>query len=209
MIPLTEWKYYLTGEFLAYCKSDLFEFSPVVFFDFQEELGAPYKVEAVIILETLLDDLHLGQMFCIGLGSIDQPFRLYIGRLWQFRYEGSTSETISAYNYEKPQHVYRIWIYHSLATLGNDIRFHIWELQTKTQIINEILTLHNIQTISFLQDDPIIYETNTQYKESSLNYILRLMQEKGIFGYFQMDQCICEDLATPLDYHFEKFLDYE
>lgn len=205
MLSLTDWKYYLDGEFFAYCKSPIFiGHMPVVSFDVKEELGNSYEIEAVIILDRLLRKEDLGALFCVGLGGAEAPFRVYVGNLWQFRYEDASQEAAGEYSYTQNQHIYRIWVYHSLATLGSDIRFHIWEKQTKRQIINELLKINTIRNRSHLIDDGIVLDTNTQYNESSLDYLIRLIQEIGLVAHFDTQRCISKDVEeSSIRYHFD------
>ncbi len=200
-----DWQYYLDGEYLAYCMAETLwdDYVPVLYFDIQDELFEPYKIEAVIVLNGPLDDDDLGDKLCIGLGSRDKAVRVFVGNLWKFKYEGGSQLSGSNFGNTQMQYIYRIWLAHPLENLRKEVLFQISEGQTKRQIITNYLNNASITYQSNLVDDNVVCETNTQYNESTLDYIIRLMQEVGVTARFDSDDYTADDISAGVDYTFD------
>jgi len=210
----TSWQYYLDGEYLAYCQGSSWNgFVPVLYFDITEQLFEPYKIEAVIVLAGPLSDDDLGDTLCIGLGSQAQAVRIFVGYLWQFRYEGGSQQSDDVTGATTVQYIYRVWLRHPLANLGIEILYQIEEGESKSTIITNRLSNANIDTTSNLVGDDPVCNTNTQYGETTLDYIIRLMQECGFIAWFDSSDFIAtnfdpSDSSSGVDYTTDTFPSY-
>jgi type VI secretion system VgrG family protein len=194
--------------------SALTEFSgnsyfPVIAFDMKYKIFEPYVIEANLILQAQLSKQDLGCSIKIWLQISDEPFT-HSGVIGKFQLQGvldlnqehSSSLADNSYTegteneaqYAQSQtgglgdfptkYIYKIWVYPSLWKLKFEKQFRIFQNQTRFQIVCQILAESNIIFSPLAKDEGQICQTNTQYNETTLDYITRLLQEDGIFAYF-------------------------
>lgn len=195
------WQYYLTGEFLAHAQSEFWEgVAPVIYFKIEDRIFEPYEIEAVIALTGELDKSNLGGIVAINFGSKATILRSFVGVLGKFTLEGTTLQTISLTDTSIQQYVYRVWVYPSLWTLGFDRQFNIAQQQSRADIAIGLLTTRAINTSSQITDTTAVCDTNTQYDESTLDYIVRLLQEDGVVAFFDYTDYIgdVDDSVVPI-----------
>jgi|GEM_PF-2722311 len=202
------WKYYLDGHYLAHAQCSLWDNQsmPVLFLKVKEQLYEPYEIEAVVVLEASennpsfqgnLDQTMLGQTICIGLGGSDTAFRIFSGVLGKFQYEGLTSQD-SLDNTIILQYIYRIWVYPPLWNLKFDSKIRIFSEMEKRDIISKVLSDNSIEVISQMVDTGITQEMSAQYHETTLDYIIRLMQECGVVAFFDTGPFIAAKDSTVI-----------
>jgi uncharacterized protein involved in type VI secretion and phage assembly len=180
------WKHYKEEAF-AYASSSVWEGdAPVLEAVITEQLMWPYKIVAKIVLTTPLTKPDLGMNVCISCGSSSAPFRIFVGTLFQFEYIGSASST-AIQRPEIEQLIYEIELLHPLQKLAYETKYKIFQNKTHQEIIENVFDNADIDYISNLFDSEEADETNTQYNEVTLNFIIRLLQEKGYLGYFNLD----------------------
>ena len=223
-----DWQQYLDGSFLSYASSEIWNVDdvpvPVLFFNIKEKLFEPYRIEAVIVINQVLDNTCLGQPLCIGLGGSNAALRIFSGILFSFQFEGVSvppSDGDDDNGDITVQYIYRIIAYPSLQTLGYDSQLRIFENTEKRKIVTQLLSNATIEFNSNLvmqnqseqnsnssSSNPTPNTVSTQYNEKTLDYIVRLLQECGVIAYFDASDYICDDPDEGVEYDTSS-LDYQ
>lgn len=193
------WQQYLTGEYISFATASFWnDKAPVLYFNVVDKIYESYMIEAVIVLNGPIYNSDLGETICIGLGTSDEAVRTFVGIMTKMRYEGSTqrksaasndeeedsSSSIFSSNSQNLQYIYRIWLESPLAKLRYETKYYIEQNETRRAIITDRLNNALIDTTPVLIDDDLPMPTNTQYGETTYDYVIRLMQEAGVIGYF-------------------------
>ncbi len=185
MTTIVDWKYYLAGKSFAYLwiqghKTSFY----LIETEIEEKMMYPYKIIVKAVLDNHLTSEYLGKKVCVSLGGEDRPFRNFPGMIFKFEYI-STKES---------QIIYQIEIYHSLFKLNFEEQIRIFQNKSSKQIIAEILSKANFRYNFLALDKESAEDTNTQYNEKTLNYIIRLMQQKGYYGFLDSDSYCADDI---------------
>lgn len=172
------WQAFLDREFSAFAKSQAWgdTLFPVIHMSAHEKILAPYDVQALVVLDnkTLDPKKGLGKSVKLQIGDKKKPLRFFVGDLVRYEYQGSFDK----------QHIYKIWLAPALWKLSLDSKFRIFQDKKKREIIKSVLGDAGIQITSKLLEKGNKIETDTQYNETTLDYVTRLLEEEGLVAYF-------------------------
>jgi len=153
----------------------------VVDFTSREEISAPFQVHLTLASE---DDLHFDAVVSKeGLLTVmgDRLERHFHGIVSEFTQSGMQGRF----------HLYRATLVPSLWTLSLRHNCRIFQTKTVQDIVQQILEEAGIPSDRFafrLQNAPQPREYCVQYRETDLNFISRLLEEEGIFYFFEHDR---------------------
>lgn len=146
--------------------------------DGEERLGRPFVVQATIISPLELDLYpHLGKP--AGLAVLED------GELLR-RFHGLV--TAGEYVEEKPDgHHYRLRIEPWTYYLAQNRQMAIFQDRTAVEIIKEVIEGAGIQDVDYtrLSKPRITRGYTVQYRESDFDFVSRLMEEEGIYYFFE------------------------
>lgn len=157
----------------------------VVRFNGTEQISEPFhfNLELAVAKDTIIDfDSIIGKSAVLTLYGAESTEERYISGIVSSFVQSNTGVRYTHYYAEL---VPTIWL------LSQKKQSQIFQNKTVPKIIEEVLTKGSIPADRFkfsLQGsyEPRIY--CTQYRESDLNFISRLMEEEGIFYYFEHTQ---------------------
>ena len=150
----------------------------VVDFTATESISSPYRVELTLASEDELGfDAALGKAALLTIASQDAD-RYFHGIINQFTQVGISGR----FNVYRASMVPSLW----LLSLEQDCR--IFQDMSVPDIVGAILQDRRISTEGFVFRLQGQYEPRTycvQYRETDLNFISRLLEEEGIFYFFE------------------------
>ncbi len=147
-------------------------------FEGAEGLGQlfEYRVGALSLKENYDLDSLIGKTCCVRIKTVDKLDRYFNGVLTEANYTGGQFDL---YGY---QFVLRPWLY--LLSKTSDCR--IFSNMTAPNIIKKVFTDRGFTDFEDkLQDSYPEVTYITQYRETDLNFVCRLMEEFGIYYYFE------------------------
>jgi type VI secretion system secreted protein VgrG len=145
-----------------------------------EELGRPFQIDLEVTSENPKGDMVglLGASVCITFQQPGKPDRIFNARLTRLLYQGLKA---GAYSY---QLVLRPWIW--LLSQAQDCR--IFQNMSAFKIIREVFSSANYSDVRDERRNgsgDTVLEFCVQYRETSLDFVTRLMEEFGIYYYFE------------------------
>jgi len=170
-------------------------------FSAQETMSQLFSISAstyTIGTRISLDDL-IGQQVCITLRSADGtliplPDRYFNGVVSYIECSGTRT---SASDVSEDYIDYHLTIQPTVAFMKKRINSRIFQNKSVIEIISDLFGQHNVafkdNTISTYPK----YEYCVQYQESDLDFVTRLLQQEGIFYYF--DHSPSAHVLTLLD----------
>ncbi|WP_010187916.1 type VI secretion system Vgr family protein [Sphingomonas sp. PAMC 26605] len=151
--------------------------SKLIRFTSSERMGELFSIEAEIITEGRVDMLlSLGKPAKIEVFELEESVRFFHGMLVEAHYLGGEDQ---GFHYRL---VIRPWLY----LLGQNRAYRIFEDRTAVDIVREVLEDYSRQVdYSRLSGRHLSIPYCTQYRESDLNFVLRLLQRDGIYFFFR------------------------
>lgn len=146
-------------------------------FTSSERLGELFTIEAEIVTEERVDMLpSLGKTAKIEVFELEASVRFFHGVLVEAHYIAGEDQ---GFHYRL---VLRPWLH----LLGHNRAYRIFEDRTAVDIVREVLQDHSRQVdYSRLSGRYLPIPYCTQYRESDLNFVLRLLQREGIYFFFR------------------------
>ncbi|CAN5421310.1 type VI secretion system spike protein VgrG1b [soil metagenome] len=148
-----------------------------------EELGRPFEfvIEAVSEDATLDPYEILGELITVELELADESMRHFNGHVTDFGLLGEVGSS-SVYHY---QLVVRPWLW--MLTRTSDCR--IFQTQSIPDILKEVFAAYDVAVF----DDQLTgtyspWEYCVQYRETDFNFVSRLMEQEGIYYYFEHEE---------------------
>ncbi|CAN5907505.1 type VI secretion system spike protein VgrG1b [soil metagenome] len=148
-----------------------------------EELGRPFEfaIEAVSEDATLDPYEILGKLVTVELELADESLRYFNGHVTDFGLLGEVGSS-SVYHY---QLVVRPWLW--MLTRSSDCR--IFQTKSIPDILKEVFAAYDVAVF----DDQLTgtyspWEYCVQYRETDFNFVSRLMEQEGIYYYFEHDE---------------------
>lgn len=160
----------------------------------QERLGQPFTVTASIISPLELDlQPHLGKPVALAVLEDGELLRRFHGLL-----------TTGEYLKESPSgHHYRLTIQPWTYYLGQNRQMAIFQDKTAVEIIKQVFEEAGVQDVDYtrLVRPRVTRGYTVQYRESDFAFASRLMEEEGIYYFFQHDadrhvMVLCESPAS-------------
>lgn len=151
----------------------------------QEEISQPYCY--VVDLQSQQLDIaikdYVGTKIAVEFNSGDQ-LRYFSGIV------GEIEQGLTINDDDRPTAQYRLKIYPSLWLLKFTQDCQIFQNHSAIQIIKQVLEDNGVERISdkTATCGQTVREYCVQYRESSFNFISRLMEEEGIFYYFEHNE---------------------
>ena len=145
-----------------------------------DELGRPFEIDVDVttkVAKTDLTDL-LGTLVSITFTQPSKPDRNFNGCLTRVRYTGASG---GAYRYRL---ALRPWIW--LLSRTQDCK--IFQKQSAFDIINSVLKTVKYSSVEdkrTLSSGSVVLDYCVQYRETSLDFVTRLMEQYGIYYYFE------------------------
>ncbi len=144
-------------------------------------LNQPGRVDAKVAFpeETKLSSL-LGQPAELVIGSHEGQTRRFRGVIEEVAVEGTPSEELES----RVAPVHELSIVSTLGLLERSVDSRIFQEKTTQEIVTEVLDLHGLSNLEWNLTGS--YPTRiycTQYNESALHFIGRLLEEDGIYFY--------------------------
>jgi len=144
-------------------------------FSVSEKVSAPYTIELETLYKGMVDaNALLGQPITIKV-KLDNGERYFHGIVNQLEI-GDESERFRLYRLVA---VPTLW----LLTLIKD--FDVFENKNAPDIIKQVLSKAGIQNRFDLTKDYTIRDHCVQFRETTFNFISRIMEEEGIFYFFE------------------------
>ena len=142
------------------------------------DLGRPFKIEATLLTKDDIDSkmeslLGKGMSLRIALHN-QEGHRYFHGLVAQIQYEGSEGDR---YRY---QAILRPWVWFLKHTSDN----RIFQEMTAVEIIKKIFEKHGRSASDSLTRSYEQREYCVQYGETDFDFVSRLMEEEGIYYYF-------------------------
>ncbi|MGC1302606.1 MAG: type VI secretion system tip protein TssI/VgrG [Caulobacteraceae bacterium] len=152
----------------------------LVRFESSERLSESFEITADIVLQDKVDFLpHLGAPALITVYELDQPVRYFHGLVMEAHF---ALQSDAGYAYRL---VLRPWTH----LLGHNRGYRIFENQAAPEIIKTVLEKQSVHVdYSGLTGQYLPWPYCTQYRESDLHFISRLMEREGIYYYFRHEQ---------------------
>ncbi len=151
-------------------------------FSAHEEIGEPYRVDIMVETpqgESAVDlKKAVGQPASVTLEKDHREFA-FAGVIRRIEHLGCTPLLA---------HVYRIRIVHPLALLDQGRRCRIFRQMSVTDIIRSVLSDAEITVSMSVNGSYGVRPHVLQYQESDLDFIDRLMEQEGLFSFFQFDE---------------------
>jgi len=156
---------------------DLGTTTKLVRFTASERMGEVFTIEAEIITDERLDMLpHLGTAAKIEVFEQEASVRFFHGVLVEAHYLAGEDQ---GFHYTL---VLRPWLH----LLGYNRAYRIFEDRTAVDIVREVLEDYSGQIdYSRLSGRYLPIPYCTQYRESDLNFVLRLLEREGIYFFFR------------------------
>ncbi|SDA24739.1 type VI secretion system Vgr family protein [Sphingomonas sp. NFR15] len=146
-------------------------------FTAHERMGELFTIKAEIVTEERVDMLpSLGKTVKIEVFELEASVRFFHGVLVEAHYIGGEDQ---GYHY---QLALRPWLH----LLGHNRAYRIFEDRTAVDIVREVLEDYSRYVdYSRLSGRYLPIPYCTQYRESDLNFVLRLLQREGIYFFFR------------------------
>ncbi|WP_340608887.1 type VI secretion system Vgr family protein [Xenorhabdus bharatensis] len=147
----------------------------------EEKLSTIYSFNTVLISKKKDIDIKSlrGQSISIEITSPHNPSA-------KARYlNGIISDAIVCDFYNQYFYQYKFILKPKLSILQNSKGCQIWQNKTAPEIIKDVLDKHNIDFKNELTSKYQQIEYCTQYRETDFNFISRIMEQEGIYYYFQ------------------------
>jgi type VI secretion system secreted protein VgrG len=149
-------------------------------FSYHEQLGRLFRLEAELLSEDgqLTFENIVGENVTIGLDTEKGSFRYFNGTVCAF------SQTGALGRYAR----YQATIVPSLWHLTRSADCRIFQKKSVPDIIKGILTDYGLTDVSsMLKGTYNPWEYCVQYRETDFNFVSRLMEQEGIYYFFQHD----------------------
>jgi len=170
--------------------------------DGHEELGRPFEFEAVLLApendEFELKDL-LGTAMTVEVAARDDSARYFHTQVAQIMYAGSHRDFV------KYQVTLRPWLWFLKHHSDN----RAFQEMSAPEIIKKIFQDHGGAVKDKLTGDHPVREYCVQYGESDFNFVSRLMEEEGIYYYFEHSKSKHELVLVDADSSHVTFAEYE
>ena len=166
------------------------------------ELGRPFEIEATLLaLEDIDDKMEslLGTAIGLAIALPDDSKRYFHGLVSQLSYSGSHGEK---YRY---QAVLRPWIWFLKHSSDN----RIFQNKNVPDIIKEVFQDHGQSAIDELTGIHEPREYCVQYGETDFDFVSRLMEEEGIYYFFEHSDNKHELVLVDADSSHSTFSGYE
>jgi type VI secretion system secreted protein VgrG len=156
---------------------DLGTHSELIRFTASERMGELFSIEAEIVAEERIDMLpNLGKTVMIEVFELEASVRFFHGVLVEAHYLAGDDQ---GFHYRL---VLRPWLH----LLGHNRAYRIFEARTVVDIVREVLEEYSRQVdYSRLSGRYRAIPYCTQYRESDLAFVLRLLQREGIYFFFR------------------------
>lgn len=161
-----------------------------------ERLSTPFEIVVDVLTEDLIDFIpHLGSGVSLEVDGADQVARAFHGFLYEAEAKG-IAET-----YQRYQLRLRPWFY--LLTHGRNIR--MFQKKTAKAIIQAVFNENgyttNFDVGGLSSAGTIEREYCVQFRESDFDFVSRLMEEEGIYYYFEHTanahkMILCESISA-------------
>jgi type VI secretion system secreted protein VgrG len=174
---------------------DLGTDTKLIHFVATERMGELFTVEAEVVVETRIDMLpRLGSTATIEVFELEASVRYFHAVLIEAHYLRGDDQ---GFHYRL---VLRPWLH----TLGFNRAYRIFEERTVVDIVREVLKDHSRRIdYSRLSGRYLPLPYCTQYCESDLAFVQRLLQRDGIYFFFRHERdahvlVLCDDPASHL-----------
>lgn len=150
----------------------------VVRFVAQEHISRPFRVDLELAVENEIkpDDI-IGQTGLLTIESTEAD-RLFHGIVWQFGHTGIKGRF----------YLYRASMMPALWLLSFEQDCRIFQQKTVRDVVQQVLEESGITSDNFefrLQGSYDQREYCVQYRETDLNFVSRLLEEEGVFYFFE------------------------
>jgi uncharacterized protein involved in type VI secretion and phage assembly len=159
----------------------------------EEALSQPFHFEIVVTTETTLDGVLeralVGQRatLVMKVGPVARVIQGLVGSITVVNRHPANDRTI-----------YRMRLVPRLWLLQFQRRSRIFQHMTVAQVVTHVLAEANIRCRWLLSRDPPIREYCTQYEETDLDFVHRLLAEAGIFYFFSSPSAAVQSLLASL-----------
>lgn len=145
-----------------------------------EELGRPFEYEVTVLSPNAAVNAEslLGQSITVSMQLSATEVRHFNGIVTQFSHAGSDV------NYTR----YTMTLESRLALLNRTNDCRIFQNVSALDAIKTIFREHGIPFAESLNDSYRQWEYLVQYRESSFNFVSRLMEQEGIYYYFKHEE---------------------
>jgi type VI secretion system secreted protein VgrG len=147
-------------------------------FEAVERLSEPFVIEVDVICEEAEVDFltHLGEGALITIAQDGVPQRIFSGLIFEAEFQ---EEIEAGYRYHL---ILRPWLY----ALSRNLDFVIFQQMSTVQIIQAVFDKRGCQDVDFtkLQHNYPSREYCVQYRESDFAFVSRLMEQEGIYYFF-------------------------
>jgi type VI secretion system secreted protein VgrG len=145
-----------------------------------EELGRPFEYEVTVMSKdpVVQAESLLGQSVTVSMKLPDEETRHFNGIVTQFAHLGSDQ------NSTRYSMTLESWF--GLLSRTNDCR--IFQGVSALDVIKTLLREHAVPFSESLNESYRTWEYLVQYRESTFNFISRLMEQEGIYYYFKHEE---------------------
>jgi type VI secretion system secreted protein VgrG len=171
-------------------------------FEAIERLSELVVIHAEVICEEAEVDFlpHLGESALITMTQEGASHRSFSGLLFEAEF---LDEVEAGYRYRL---TLRPWLY----ALSRNLDYIIFQNKTAVQIIEEVFSKRNCSDVDFtkLNGSYPAREYCVQYRESDFTFVSRLMEEEGIYYFFDHRDgkhvmVLCDGRGSHLQSHYE------
>lgn len=143
-----------------------------------EALSRPYQFSLTCLsqLSAIEPNKLMGKAIDFSFELNDGGERTFNGIVCELRHRGKISDTL--YQYELKV-VPQLWL------LSQRTNIRIYQHKTIPQIVEQLLSEHQVMFESKLTASYPVHEYCIQYQETDLDFVQRLLAEAGIFYYFK------------------------
>lgn len=172
-------------------------------FESVERLSEPFVIEVDVIAEEAEVDFlsHLGEGALITVAQEGTPQRTFSGLIFEAEFQ---EEVEAGYRYRL---ILRPWLY----ALTRNLDSIIFQQKTAVQIIQDVFEKRGCQDVDFtkLQKTYPTREYCVQYRESDFAFVSRLMEQEGIYYFFDHHDgrhimVLCDDRSSHADSSYEE-----
>jgi len=147
-------------------------------FEAVERLSEPFVIEVDVVCEEAEVDFltHLGEGALITVAQEGVPQRIFSGLIFEAEFQ---EEIEAGYRYHL---ILRPWLY----ALSRNLDFVIFQQKSAVQIIQAVFDKRGCQDVDFtkLQKTYTSRDYCVQYRESDFAFVSRLMEQEGIYYFF-------------------------
>jgi type VI secretion system secreted protein VgrG len=172
-------------------------------FESVERLSEPFVIEVDVICEEVEVDFltHLGEAALITVGQEGAQQRTFSGLIFEAEFQ---EEVEAGYRYHL---TLRPWLY----ALSRNLDSIIFQNKSTKDIIQAVFDSRNCQDVDFtrLQKTYSPREYCVQYRESDFAFVSRLMEQEGIYYFFDHSDgrhvmVLCDDTSSHDDSPYEE-----